>query len=304
MKKLLALFLLFTFYFLLSSSAQNVGIGTNTPNAFAILEVSSTNKGFLPPRMTYVQRNAIVNPAAGLIVYCTDCGLPGGEPQYFNGTSWFRFNGNPTTVIDVDGNIYPTVTIGNQTWMAENLRTKKYSDGTIIRLVTDDREWRMSIATSSPLMCWYNNDEATYTGIKFGALYNGYAINPGTNGNKNVCPSGWHVPSEADWATLITFLGDELVRAFGGSYAGGGKMKTTGTQYWQSPNTDATNSSGFSGLPAGFRGDFGSFSGVGTKGVWWSSESSYCGLRYDIGAVELSLKEANSGGRSIRCVRD
>ena len=95
-------------------------------------------------------------------------------------------------VKDIEGNTYKTITIGTQIWMAENLRTIKYNDGTNIPIVTDSTLWAKD---STPLMCWFNNDRATYS-AKYGALYNWYAINAGTNGNKNVCPTGWHVPSE------------------------------------------------------------------------------------------------------------
>ena len=113
---------LYLFYFLFLTfsftTGQNIGIGTNTPHASAALDVTSTNGGFLPPRMTFAQRNAIANPAQGLIIYCTDCGSNGGEPQYFNGTAWYNINGNAasTNVVNLS-----SVTIGTQIWSNKNL---------------------------------------------------------------------------------------------------------------------------------------------------------------------------------------
>jgi uncharacterized protein (TIGR02145 family) len=225
----------------------------------------------------------------------------GNSPTYSNEVSV----ATNLTVTDASGNTYPTVTIGTQVWMAENLRTTKYRDGSNIPIVTDNTQWANNSNNGNPLqqpmMCWYNNDQATYTANKFGALYNWYAINPSTNGNKNVCPTGWHVPTDAEWTTLTTFLGGENVA--------GGKMKSTGTQYWQNPNQDATNSSGWSGLPGGLRDGGGPFLGIGFNGSCWSSSeygtasawSRY--LYYDYGGVDRT-SSSKALGFSVRCLRD
>jgi uncharacterized protein (TIGR02145 family) len=190
-------------------------------------------------------------------------------------------------------------------WMAENLRTMKYRDGSNIPVVTSSTTWANNWNNGSPLqqpmVCWYNNDQATYTANKFGAIYNWYAINPATNGNKNVCPTGWHVPTDAEWTTLTTFLDGESVA--------GGKMKSTGTQYWLSPNTGATNSSGWSGLPGGSRFSNGVFGGIGSFGAWWSSTEDATkdawtrSLGYDAGNVNRYFN-SKTGGFSVRCLRD
>ena len=117
-----------------------------------------------------------------------------------------------TTVSDADGYVYHTVTIGAQVWMVENLKTTKYNDGTAIPLVTDSTAWAI---LTIPGYCWYNNDAVTYKAT-YGALYNWYAVNTG-----KLAPKGWHVPADAEWTKLITFLGGEDVA--------GGKMKSTGT---------------------------------------------------------------------------
>jgi uncharacterized protein (TIGR02145 family) len=208
-------------------------------------------------------------------------------------------NSNPTlgTVIDIDGNIYHIVTIGTQVWMVENLKTTKMNDGTAIPLVTDGTAW--SILTT-PGYCWYKNDPATYK-TPYGALYNWYAVNTG-----KLCPTGWHVPTDAEWTRLTTYLGGETVA--------GGKMKSTGTigggtGLWQNPNTGATNESGFTGVPAGCLNIDGTFIGIGYSSYCWSSSD------YDIGSAWLRYLDANnsnvlkvgvskSNGFSVRCLRD
>ena len=158
-------------------------------------------------------------------------------------------------VTDYDGNHYSSVLIGSQIWMAENLKTIKYNDGTAIPLVTDATEWS-NLTTHG--YCWYNNDEATY-GDTYGALYNWYTVETG-----NLCPTGWHVPTDAEWTELIDYLGGESVA--------GGKLKETGTTHWNSPNPGATNETGFTTLPGGYRADFNGSSGdIGNGGYW-------CGL--------------------------
>ena len=122
-------------------------------------------------------------------------------------------------VQDIDGNNYLTVTIGTQIWMAENLRTTKYNDGTAIPLVTDNTTWAN---LTTPAYCWYNNDAKT-NGSTYGALYNWYSVN-----TKKLCPTGWHVPNDTEWTTLTTYLG--------GTAVAGGKLKETGTAHWYSPN--------------------------------------------------------------------
>jgi len=137
-------------------------------------------------------------------------------------------------VTDIDGNEYATIQIGTQVWMAENLRTTKYCNGDPIPNVTDSLQW-VNLATGA----WaHNNNYSQYENL-YGKLYNWYAVDD----SRNICPCNWHVPTDAEWTTLIDYLGGEGVA--------GGKMKSTGTQYWLSPNTDATNESGFSGLPGG-----------------------------------------------------
>ena len=201
------------------------------------------------------------------------------------------------TVTDIDGNVYHTVTIGTQTWMVENLKTTKYNDGTAIPLVTDSTAW---LNLPTPGYCWYNNDAATYKNT-YGALYNWFTVN-----TSKLAPSGWHVPTDAEWTILTIYLGGDTVA--------GGKMKSTGTielgtGLWYSPNTGATNESGFTAVPAGCRGRDGAFDYVGSIGFWWSSseyvasDAWYRHLSYDYSDVSRYYGKKYLGF-SVRCVRD
>jgi uncharacterized protein (TIGR02145 family) len=195
------------------------------------------------------------------------------------------------TVTDIDGNVYHTVAIGTQVWMAENLKTTRYNDGTSIPLVTDSAAWTN---LTTPGYCWYN-DSASY-GNTYGALYNWYAVNTG-----KLAPAGWHVPSDSEWTVLVTFLGGDSVA--------GGKLKDTGTAYWQSPNTGATNEVGFSALPGGCRGLNGTFYYVGYNGYWWSAaaydpaNSWRRHMWYDYASLSRGYNDDRSGF-SVRCIRD
>ena len=155
--------LILIFWLISTSSLAQVGVGTTTPNSSAQLDVSSTTKGFLPPRMTYAQRNAINSPAQGLIVFCTDCGTNyGGEPQYYNGVAWVNMiGGNASTPP-------PSNTICGQVWTTTNLNVTTYRNNDLIPQVTNDATWA---ALTTGAWCWYNNDSATYAAT-YGKLYN------------------------------------------------------------------------------------------------------------------------------------
>jgi len=202
-------------------------------------------------------------------------------------------------VKDIEGNTYKTIKIGSQTWMAENLRTTKYRNGTPIKNVTDENDW---VKDETGAWCYFENDESNNN--PYGKLYNWYAI---TNRNQ-ICPKGWHVSTDKEWSTLINYLDPQ---ANGGEEdnIAGGKIKSTGTQYWTSPNTGATNSSGWLGLPGSTRDDEGTFGTIGDYGYWWSSteysnaSAWYRYLSYVNGDVgwDFGFK---TYGFSVRCVRD
>jgi uncharacterized protein (TIGR02145 family) len=194
------------------------------------------------------------------------------------------------TVKDVDENVYKTIPIGKQTWMTENLRTTKYNDGTSIPYMADST----NILVSDPAYYLYNNDIANKS--IYGLLYNWYVVN-----TKKLCPSGWHVPSNDEWTTLAAVLG--------GENAAGGKLKETSTKHWDSPNTGATNETGFTALPGGYRSIFGAFDGFGSYGAWWSA-TEYG----DAGAYIWNVSNDNSklswnvpsksSNFPVRCLKD
>ncbi len=202
-----------------------------------------------------------------------------------------------TTVTDIEGNVYNTITIGPQVWMKENLKVTKYNDGTDIPWITDNTAWS---TLNTPGYCWFNNDILTYKNL-YGALYNWYTVNITTNGNKNICPVGWHVPTDAD----LTYLKDYL----GGTSIAGGKLKETGISHWNDPNTGADNSSKFTALPGGYRHSNATFNSTGITGNFWSSTEHlgsygiYWYLQNNITDFigTFATKEL---GVSVRCIKD
>lgn len=198
---------------------------------------------------------------------------------------------DPLTVTDIDGNVYQTVTIGTQTWMVENLKTTKYNDGTSIPLITDSYQWT-NLSTGA--YCWTNND--INNKALYGALYNFYTASSG-----KLAPVGWHIPTEIDWITLTSYLGGILVA--------GGEIKETGTVHWTSANVGATNNSGFTALPGGYRSPIsGDYINFGTRAVFWgSTESNSLGGRYIMEDTSTKIDYgyySKNYGFSIRCIKD
>ncbi|MDD3077558.1 MAG: FISUMP domain-containing protein [Paludibacter sp.] len=193
------------------------------------------------------------------------------------------------TVTDIDGNVYHTVTIGTQTWMVENLKTTHYRNGDEIPNVTSTSTW---ISLTSGAWCTYNN--VVENAEIYGNLYNWYAVND----SRNIAPEGWHVPTSEEWTILSSYLSTNV----------GGKMKQEGTTYWQSPNTNATNSSGFTGLPGGYLYRTGSFMYINRSGNWWTSTGSGSfangtALTYSDGNLNR-YGDYVVNGFSIRCIKD
>ena len=202
-----------------------------------------------------------------------------------------------------DGNIYQTVTIDNQVWMAENL---KYLPNVVTPTIISDTDPYYYVYD------YYGNDvveakiEENYT--TYGVLYNWPAAMAGsTSSNANpsavqgICPAGWHLPSEAEWAQLIDYLG--------GEYVAGGKLKEIGLMNWEDPNEGATNEAGFKALPGGYNGWGGYFEELGTQGYWWSatdnsSEFSWSSkMNYDDDGVSVQ-GNYKQFAYSVRCVKD
>jgi uncharacterized protein (TIGR02145 family) len=186
-----------------------------------------------------------------------------------------------------------SVKIGAQTWMKKNLDVDHYRNGDPIPQVTDSTVWE-NLKTGA--WCYYNNDSTL--GKIYGKLYNWYAVND----PRGLAPEGWHVPSDSEWVVLFDYLGGDTLA--------GGKMKVTDTAYWAPPNYGATNESGFSALPGGWRGaDNTAFFDLGAFGYWWSATARddiyviYWFLSYS-SSVARSSSHAKIDGFSVRCVRD
>jgi uncharacterized protein (TIGR02145 family) len=196
---------------------------------------------------------------------------------------------------DQQGNIYKTITIGNQEWMTENLKTTIYRNGDPIPNVTNNSQWA---STTDGGWCYYNNN--AQFDCPYGKLYNWYTVSD----PRNVCPTGWHVPSNEEWTSLASYVG------VGNEGIAGGKLKSTGTQYWLDFNLAATNETGFSGLPGGQRNNNGVFITIGQSGSWWTASEDFDlqwpFFRYlssQAGEVSQGSFSKNLGN-SIRCIRD
>lgn len=212
----------------------------------------------------------------------------------WTGTKWkslTRLKEDGSGVTDIDGNNYKTVVIGNEEWMAENLNVERYNDGQIIPFASSNSVWSNLITGA---MCFYNNDSNNET--PFGKLYNWYAVDSG-----KLCPVGWHVPTGFEYDNLRVYLG--------GFDLGGGKMKETGTANWDSPNSGATNESGFTGLGGGNRNAQGSFVSQNNIGVHWTSTTA-TSIRAETTILSASNTRLFPGeadfnnGNSVRCVKD
>jgi len=203
------------------------------------------------------------------------------------------FTTDPLTVTDIDGNVYNVIRIGTQLWMKENMKTTSYNNGDLIGTTTPAT---LDIsAESAPKYQWaYDGNESNV--VDYGRLYTWYAIAD----IRGVCPIGWHVPSDVDWLALTNYLGGEDVA--------GGKLKETGTTHWLSPNTGATNETGFSALPGAYRLSHGVFEAIGSRGDWWSSTESdaTAAWKISIGYLKITLSIYDwpkNYGQSVRCLR-
>jgi uncharacterized protein (TIGR02145 family) len=194
-----------------------------------------------------------------------------------------------------------TVTIGTQVWMTKNLDVATFRNGDSIPEAKTDEEWNKSFESKKPAWCYYDNDPAK--GVKYGRMYNWYAVND----SRGLAPVGYHVPTDAEWSILTEYLG--------GDVPAGTKMKSKSG--WNSVNTgnglksgNGTNTSGFSGLPGGQRYFYGQFNCIGIYGQWWSSTEGethsawsrnlYYGLGFGLGRSNPTKND----GLSVRCVRD
>jgi len=199
---------------------------------------------------------------------------------------------NSNTITDIDGNVYRTVAIGNQIWMAGNLKVTKYRNGDPIQFVTDNSGWA-NLTTGG--YSFYNNKDDT--AATYGNLYNWRSVTD----SRNICPAGWHIPDDSEFQALV----DEL----GGEDVAGGKMKEMGFAHWSNPNTGATNESGFNAIPGGIRGSNGSFNFMGLSCNFWSSDdysAANANFLYllNTDAKALSSNFNKLAGLSVRCIKD
>jgi uncharacterized protein (TIGR02145 family) len=211
----------------------------------------------------------------------------------YGGAIWFiTLHDSTGAVTDIDGNIYLTVKIGNQWWMAENLKVTHYRNGNSIPNVTDASVWAGLITGA---YCNYDNDTTHVD--DYGRLYNWYAVDD----SSNIAPTGWHVASNSEWQTLVDYLGGDAVAS--------GKMKEAGTMHWQSPNTGATNESGFSALAGGGRRPADNYFDMGRVGYFWTSTVNgntaawFRYLHYN-NTIVIIGNDSMQLGFSVRCVRD
>jgi len=207
------------------------------------------------------------------------------------------------TVKDFDGNIYHTVKIGSQVWMVENLSVTHYRNGDPVTLITDSNQW---LAADSGAYCNYNNDASLVH--TYGRLYNWHAVNDG----RFLSPAGWHIPTDEEWKALEMYLGMTQAQADSVFYRGtteGGELKETGISHWIAPNDGATNSSGFTALPGGYRAYL--FTDLYSSGCWWTSskasadEAIFRVLSYvRAGIVRNAYHQDETLGLSVRCIKD
>lgn len=267
------------FFLFITCQAQNVGIGTTSPDPSAQLDITSTTKGVLLPRMTAAQRNAIASPAEGLLLFQTDSAK--GYYYFINGT-WSRLTEEKS---------YPNVNICSQKWMEKNLDVTYYRNGDTISYVPGSN-WS-TLTTGA--WCYYDNDPST--NAVYGKLYNWYAVND----PRGLAPVGWHIPTDAEWTILETCLG--------GSSTAGGKMKFPGGN-WISPNTGATNSSFWAAFANGYRANTGSFlNSIGYYVYYWTStplNSTDAWDRYLVNNLAIigRTTQPKQFGFSVRCIRD
>jgi uncharacterized protein (TIGR02145 family) len=279
-----------------------VTLSTKTSNGTGTGFFSSNISGLSASTIYYVR--AYATNSAGTAY--------GNEVSFITLQDLTAINVAGPNVTDVDGNVYQSVTNCGQTWTQRNLDVSKYSDGTLIPQVTDPNQWA-NLTTGA--WCYYNNDPAN--GAIYGKLYNWYAVagiyntssytNPSLR--KKLAPTGWHIPTASEWISLINCLDPNANGGLNLPNVAGGKMKVTGTTYWDNPNSLATNESGFMGLPGGYMSNTGGFYNIGRGAHFWSSQdfSTTSAYFYELG-YGTGNADSNGGtklkGFSVRCVKD
>ena len=282
------------FVTIMSGVTLNAQVGINedgsAPVSSAVLDLKSTSKGFLPPRMSETERDGISNPQPGLIVYCIDCV----EMQMYNGTMWTNMIGGTAT--------FPTITIGDQTWMAKNLNI-----GAMITGVTS--------MLDNNILEKYCYDDLESNCEVYGALYQWDEMMKyvNTESTQGICPTGFHLPSDEEWKTLEMQLGMSQVQADGEGYRGTDQAsKMAGNELlWTNGPLDQDSSfgnSGFEALPGGLRGTAGPYYSEFEKSIYWSTTESgseaWARYLYNIETRVFRVSWNKSYGYSVRCLQD
>ncbi len=280
------------------NASEKVTVGSESDNA----EITDKYIAFAPLSEEQISS---LSPKKGMIVYNDATNYF----QYWNGTKWSRFLIPADIAIpcasdytDLDGNYFSGVQIGDQCWMDRNLKVTQYPNGDPIPYVPGNNDWLL-LENGNDAFCYVDNN----VNSEYGALYNYDAAiadnwTRDTDSGQGICPSGWHLPTHAEWTTLTNILG-------GGHYVAGGKLKEAGTSHWNSPNYGATNESRFTALPGGYRQTGGDFGGVGDSGHWWSANEYSSGyawriyMAYNHQKAEYGYRDT-SFGFSVRCVRN
>lgn len=283
---------------------SQVGINTDgsEPDSRTILDVKSTNKGVLLPRMTDAERNAIgQNVPLGMIIFNTT----DGQLQVFINNKWYPFStGTPedAPIVDADGNVYTSVIIGTQTWLKENLKTTKYRNGDTIG-TTYPATLDITGQSTAKYQWAYGGNESNVA--TYGRLYTWGAATD----SRNICPAGYHVPSDAEWFTLENYIDPTITNPNATGWIGndiGTKLKATSG--WNSGG-NGTDNYCFLALPSGCRYNTGTFGSFGNLGYWWSSaedDSSNAWQRalvYYLSSMGRAVNYKNFGF-SVRCLRD
>jgi uncharacterized protein (TIGR02145 family) len=256
-----------------------------SPSPTILSQKNSEGKGNSP--FTSIMTGLLTNTSYYVRAYATnDAGT-----AYGNEITFTLFLNTPgPSVADIDGNTYNSVKIGNQIWMTGNLSTTKFNDNTNIPLVTNGMKWQ---DLTTPAYCFYE-DNLWYK--EYGALYNWYTVNTG-----KLCPTGWHVPTNAEWNTLYKYLG--------GTSVAGGKLKEAGTTHWSDPNTGATNESGFTAVPCGLRSG-NQFHNFREQGFWWSLDQMdqffviVQDFNYRSTNIDANHSYLKDYGFSVRCLEN
>lgn len=225
--------------------------------------------------------------SATMFTGCSNDSNPSDEP-------FVDHTGEVGTVTDIDGNVYPTIGIGSQIWMASNLKVTHFRNGEEVPEVSDYSGWNSMVSAAR---CSYNNDMSVSS--VYGYMYNWYAVKD----TRLLAPEGWHVPSDDEWDVLKNWIG--------GEDSAGVKLKEAGFDHWTYPNTGASNETGFTALPGGWRLNLGYFYDLNTRGYWWASTNEYlpssmahATCLYNDSLKSDGLAVIKQFGLSVRCVKD